>query len=510
MSGNPKRLKRFLCLSTGRSYGSGDAGLALVGAPRRRRPPGRPAPPAVLCWATKTAPPDCCTIRPVADGYPVPGQDFDGPSDVGRENLALRELVAVYRHLSGLALQDADVTTVARLIAERTTATVAVVSQKMDIMAAASPGHTDERAAEYIRDVVVHPRLGQVLNATRQTRRALRLPDVGTEAPVVVAPILVGDDVPAYLMTLDSGEWSGGEDVSLLLTEHAATICGVILGRERVVAAAASRVRDDLVEGLLSARGQDDEEVSRWAKHLGYDPGRDHHVLSVALESTPTDVESARQDDVLAPRQRAAAAVEHFFVTRVPDAITSVRDADVVVILPELAQHDGSARRAEQLGAACLARLRDLHPDAAATIGVGGICRQPTEIARSYGQARRTIDTLRRMGRTGRVVAFDDLGIHRLLLLVPNLAELRVFAREVLGKLNSGERDSEYLATLACYFRENNSPQRASRILHVHPNTVTYRIRRVEEITGLDLDNYTDRLMAQVALEILDAVGEGP
>jgi len=81
----------------------------------------------------------------------------------------------------------------------------------------------------------------------------------------------------------------------------------------------------------------------------------------------------------------------------------------------------------------------------------------------------------------------------------------------VLGKLSLHERDhkSEYLATLACYFRENNSPQRASRSLHVHPNTVTYRIRRIEEITGLDFDNYRDRLMAQVALEILDAVGDG-
>jgi DNA-binding PucR family transcriptional regulator len=108
------------------------------------------------------------------------------------------------------------------------------------------------------------------------------------------------------------------------------------------------------------------------------------------------------------------------------------------------------------------------------------------------------------------VVAFGDLGIHRLLLQVPDLAELRGFADEVLGGLRSGDQASVYLATLACYFRENASPQRASRVLHVHPNTVTYRIRRVQEITGLDLGSYRDRLMAQVALEILDAVGEVP
>jgi len=112
--------------------------------------------------------------------------------------------------------------------------------------------------------------------------------------------------------------------------------------------------------------------------------------------------------------------------------------------------------------------------------------------------------------RTGAVAAFEDLGIHRLLLQVPDLAELRSFAADVLGKLSMHEHEhkSEYLTTLACYFRENNSPQRASRILHVHPNTVAYRVKRIEEITGLRLDNYSDRLIAQVALEILDSLGD--
>ena len=78
------------------------------------------------------------------------------------------------------------------------------------------------------------------------------------------------------------------------------------------------------------------------------------------------------------------------------------------------------------------------------------------------------------------------------------LAELFPAAKAVVG------------TTLACYFRENNSPQRASRILHVHPNTVAYRVKRIEEITGLRLDNYSDRLIAQVALEILDSLGDKP
>jgi sugar diacid utilization regulator len=440
---------------------------------------------------------------------------------VQHENALLRELVTVYQHLTGLTLQDADVSTVTRLLAERTAATVAVVSRGLEVLAAASADAAGDDVAGPVRAYLSSPRLAAVLNSTAQTRRSLRLPDVGDAAGVIVAPILVGDDVPAYLMTFGSGQQGDGGDMSLLVTEHAATICGVILGRERVVAAAARQVRDDLVEGLLLG-GRDNGEVGRWARHLGYDPTREHRILAVAFEAAGsaraggTRAGSTRAGSALSATtgalgKRVGAAIDHFFTTRMLGAITSIREDEVVVVIPHSGGQHRGAEEAGRLSAGCLARMRDLFPETVITIGIGGACRDPADIARSYGQARRTIDAVVRLGRQGQVVAFEDLGIHRLLLQVPDLAELRSFATEILGKLGGQERQrgTELLTTLACYFRENNSPQRTARSLHVHPNTVAYRIRRIQEITGLQLGTYRDRLMAQVALEIIDALGAG-
>ena len=184
-------------------------------------------------------------------------------------------------------MQDADLAGVVQLISERASATVAVVSQLMDVMTAASPGLGPDKAAALVREQVVHPRLGQVLRASRLSQRALRLPNVGGVPAIIVAPILVGDEVPSYLITLDPAGENFSEDMSLLVTEHAATICGVILGRERVVAAAARRVRDDLVEGLLLGRGRDVGDAARWAAHLGYDATRQHQVAAIAFELRP-------------------------------------------------------------------------------------------------------------------------------------------------------------------------------------------------------------------------------
>jgi len=418
-----------------------------------------------------------------------------GPS---RENDVLKELVTIYHHLTGLALQNADVQAVIELLARRMGCRAAVVDPRLEILAAAAPGLSTADAGEGIRESMTGTRLARVLGAVTRTRRALRLPAVGDGAASVVAPVLVGDDVPAYLLTMEDGPEGGGEDTGLLVTEHAATICGVIMGRERVVAAAAGRVREDLTEGLLLGRARDAGEARRWAQHLGYDASRPHQVVSMGLEGS----ELAQDAEGGAHRRRVFDSLERFVSSQLGTAVVAAQAGELVVVAPE------AAPTPRQLGIDCIGHIRRTFPEATLTVGIGGRCREPAEIAQAYAQARRTIEIARRLGRQGEVVAFDELGIHRLLLQVPDLGELRSFAEEVLGRLDAHDRRHRagYRKTLAVYLRENGSLQRAAAQLHVHPNTVTYRLNRAAEITGLDLGRYQDRLMAQVALEIMEAL----
>jgi PucR C-terminal helix-turn-helix domain/GGDEF-like domain len=424
---------------------------------------------------------------PAAGALEPPGLD-----GTRRENLVLRELVALYHHLTALALQSPELEPILRLLADRTGALVAVVGPGHEILAAAVPGLGHDESAERAGATLTPQWLRRSLHAVARTRRPLRVPGADREPGVVVAPILVGDQILAYLLSVGSGGRESGEDLSLLLTEHAATICGVVMGRDRVVAAAAGRVRDDLLEGLLLGRSDDAEELRRWARHLGYDAGSPHRVASVVLED--------RGPEDGPRRKRVFHALAHFAARRAPDAIVAVREEEVVLVVLE--------REAAEVVGDCLARARSTFPDAVLTTGLGGACGHPGEIARAYAQARRTVEAVRRLGRTGQMVAFADLGIHRLLLQIPELAQLRSFAEEVIGRLIEYERahHSGYLETLAIYFHENGSLQGAARRLHVHVNTVTYRLHRIEQIAGLDLGRYQDRLMAQVALEVLEAI----
>jgi sugar diacid utilization regulator len=439
--------------------------------------------------------------RSVGSRAAPPGPEPDGAR---RENQLLRELVAVYSHLSGLASQDADMEGVVRLVAHRTRAAVVVLGPGQQPLAAAPAG-----AAQRLESAIGAAPLAPVLAAAAQNRRPMSLPGLGGESgTIAVAPIMVNHDVAAHLVTIRSTDPAPpgpelDDDLNLLLTEHAATICGIILGRERAVAAAGARARSELIEGLLLARDRDDGEAERWAGHLGFLLGVEHHVFAVAILDDPGTGPDRPPPD----RARMLAPAERVILRRIPDAIVVVRESEVVAVALVPPGSKAGVDDVRALALQCRGAIIDRFPDVTVVAGIGGCCRQPVEISRSYAEARRAIDAAARMGTTPGVVAYDDLGIHRLLLQVPDLGELRSFATAVLGELVRDPGRAELLQTLSAWFRTGGSPQRTARALHLHANTVSYRIRRVEEITGLRLDEYQDRLLAQVACEIVEVVG---
>ena len=82
--------------------------------------------------------------------------------------------------------------------------------------------------------------------------------------------------------------------------------------------------------------------------------------------------------------------------------------------------------------------------------------------------------------------------------------ELDRFYRETMGKLTvqDARSDGELLRTLEAYFSCNGSPTEAASRLHIHRNTLLYRLQRIRSVAEVDLDDPEVRLSLQVALRI--------
>lgn len=62
--------------------------------------------------------------------------------------------------------------------------------------------------------------------------------------------------------------------------------------------------------------------------------------------------------------------------------------------------------------------------------------------------------------------------------------------------------EGDLVATLCTYFETKYNLARTGKLLHVHPNTVAYRLRRIQEITGLDPNNPDDLLLLSMGLKL--------
>jgi sugar diacid utilization regulator len=349
--------------------------------------------------------------------------------------------------------------------------------------------------------------LARLVATAAATRRALTLPAAAEDTPsVVVAPIVLGDEPAAYLLTATRDEDGQAEDTRLMVTEHAAMICGIVLGRARVVAAAAGQARRELFDGLLLLGDRADADFDNWARHLGIKPDQQHRVMTTVFR-TPGAGPAGAPGVGPGRETQIAAEVERLLLTRCHAATVVNRGNEVVAVVAVDDPAPGPLVRVARL---CKTTVEARFPGTAVSTGIGNPYTGAGRISTSYAEARHAVDTTTLMCGLGEVVTFAELGISRLLARVRDVADLHEFARDVLGELLDHERThgSDYLATLTVYFNENNSPQRSARRLHTHPNTVAYRVRRIEEITGLSLSSYSDRLMLQVALEIVNGLGE--
>jgi DNA-binding PucR family transcriptional regulator len=138
----------------------------------------------------------------------------------------------------------------------------------------------------------------------------------------------------------------------------------------------------------------------------------------------------------------------------------------------------------------------------AAAVGrIAGLADLPTVFRVARGAAR-----LRRQHRRGGLVDVRDLGLSALMLETGTPATLRRFAEGLLRPVvaHDADRAGDLLPTLRTWLEHGFSVQAAAAELVVHPNTVTYRLGRIEQLTGRELRRPDVRLELQLALTVHD------
>jgi DNA-binding PucR family transcriptional regulator len=151
--------------------------------------------------------------------------------------------------------------------------------------------------------------------------------------------------------------------------------------------------------------------------------------------------------------------------------------------------------------------VSEWRPGFTVSVGVSAPVAAPSGVETAHREVRAVLDTLARFKRWGQVVAVPEIGLTGLLAGVSD-DRLVEFVKRHLGALAEHDRarSSNLVPTLKAYL-ESGEQQAAARRLRIHPNTLRYRLDRIREISGMELDDADTRLNLAVALRVQGLLG---
>ena len=317
----------------------------------------------------------------------------------------------------------------------------------------------------------------------------------------LVAPIIARNGVAGFISLVAPP----AEMVELdrLAVGRGAAACAIELARQQAALDAQDQLQIGVLGELLAGGLADEEAVRERALRLGYDLTQPHAALVLRLP------ESRETTDVA----ELARATERELGRRRLRAPLRTHGGGVSVLHPLDAEQGeaGLKRLAEAFRQSVAERLG--RPDLC--VGLGRYHPGLEGLRLAHQEAEQALSLGLLVLGTARTIYFGDLGLYRLLFNIKEKDELRRFHDEMLGDLAAyDERNgADMVSTLAAYFDSNYSPTEAAGQMHLHRNTFIYRLHRIREITGQDLDDPETRLALHLALRIgetLRALGPRP
>ena len=364
---------------------------------------------------------------------------------------SLRRTMDIHDRLTRVAVSGEGQAGIARALHELTGMPVAIEDRYGNLSAWAGPGQPEPYPKESFA------KREQLLRRLMRDGKPVR---DGERLILLASP---RSDVIGVLSLIDPERRAGGAD--LVALEHGATVLSMELARLRGIADTELRLRRDLVRDLLS--GTDDDSALVRAEALDYDLRRPHRVVLVEGKGRPREGDALLQAVRRALRQGRQTGLCETWSGQVAAVTAGQVDWEQV----------------------CRSVVSDL--GGPCHIGVGGPAARPSELPRSLreaGLAQRLRKTL--LPGSG-ACEYPKLGIFRMLAGISDLTDVNGFVREWLGRLidYDASRKAELVHTLTEYLELGGNYDATAAALSVHKSTLKYRLQRIRDLTGLELND---------------------
>lgn len=195
----------------------------------------------------------------------------------------------------------------------------------------------------------------------------------------------------------------------------------------------------------------------------------------------------------------ALETVRSLFSGKTKDFITAVDEKNIILV-KELKKGEsyedlmGTAKMLlDMLNTEAMSRVR---------VAYGTIIHEIKDISRSYKEAKMALDVGKIFYEERRVIAYNNLGIGRLIYQLP-MSLCKMFIKEIFDGKSPDEFDEETIITINKFFENSLNVSETSRQLYIHRNTLVYRLDKLQKSTNLDLRIFEDAITFKIALMVV-------
>lgn len=191
--------------------------------------------------------------------------------------------------------------------------------------------------------------------------------------------------------------------------------------------------------------------------------------------------------------------VRSIFPSKTKDFITAVDEKNIILV-KELKENDTIAD-IEKMAVAIVDTL-SAETLSSVYVSIGTIVKDIKDVSRSYKEAKMALEVGKIFFEDKHVMAYDNLGIGRLIYQLP-IPLCRMFITEIFHGKSPDEFDEETLTTINKFFENSLNVSETSRQLYIHRNTLVYRLDKLQKNTGLDLRVFDDAITFKIALMVV-------
>jgi sugar diacid utilization regulator len=408
---------------------------------------------------------------------------------LARETHVLRYGLTVHRALAELLYRGAELTALCSQMSRMSQRPVAVFDSQGTLAALEQRQPRSVEPADLVTAFAEQAEaLGTVGEPVELHPRFAEIAIAGRRLSCVLTPIVLGGRHDGWVVLLEDGDDPHPHDLAehRVLVEQAAPIIGTEMLRLRSVQRAKEQARGDFVHGLLHGRFATLEDISARAAHYSF-PVRSWFGVIVASGLTiPADADSparllglASQAARLLPEQE-----RHTQAAMAGDVLVVVREA---ARRGTMGTPDNATAAVAEYAAALhtfLSRRKD-QGDRPVRVAYGRPVVGALAIPDSYREARLAHGLQGRLALAP-VCGYQELRVHAVLEEVAASRIGRSYATDLLAPLREPSA-GELEATVLAYVAAGGNVNAASRDLHIHRNTMLYKLDRASRLLAMDL-----------------------